>query len=93
MSDKIYIVKEGEKEKDKVLTPNLYGEYKNISLTYDEYLKLKEQVKEHNDTMIDKLSRYVESSEKAYKNHYVTIINWYEQDKEKLITFLFHSGI
>ena len=34
--------------------------------------------------MIDKLSRYIESSGKTYKNHYVTILNWYEQDKEKL---------
>ena len=62
----------------------LYGEYKNISLTDEEYQKLKDKLQGHTDTMIDKLSRYIESSGKTYKNHYVTILNWYEQDKEKL---------
>ena len=35
-------------------------------------------------TMIEKLSRYIKSSGKDYKDHYVTILNWYEQDREKL---------
>lgn len=34
--------------------------------------------------MIEKLSRYIKSSGKDYKDHYVTVLNWYEQDKEKL---------
>ena len=34
--------------------------------------------------MIEKLSRYIKGSGKDYKDHYVTILNWYEQDKEKL---------
>lgn len=34
--------------------------------------------------MIEKLSRYIKSSGKDYKDHYVTILNWYEQDREKL---------
>ena len=71
-------------EKDKILPPTPYGEYKNISLTDEEYQKLKDNLQGHTDTMIDKLSRYIESSGKTYKNHYVTILNWYEQDKEKL---------
>ena len=76
----IEIEKEGEIEKDKILPPTPYGEYKNISLTDEEYQKLKDKLQGHTDTMIDKLSRYIET----YKNHYVTIINWYQQDKEKL---------
>ena len=36
------------------------------------------------DTMIEKLSRYLKSKGTDYKDHYVTILNWYEQDKEKL---------
>ena len=74
---------EGER-KDQMSTPTPYGEYKNILLTDDEYGKLKEQLKEHTDTMIDKISRYIESKGTNYKNHYVTILNWYKQDKEKL---------
>lgn len=73
-----------EERKDQMSTPPPYGEYKNIFLTYDEYGKLKEKLKEHTDTMINKLSRYIESKGTNYKNHYVTILNWYEQDKEKL---------
>ena len=80
----IELEKEGEIEKDKILHPTPYGEYKNISLTDEEYQKLKDKLQGHKDTMIDKLSRYIESSGKTYKNHYVTILNWYEQDKEKL---------
>lgn len=34
--------------------------------------------------MIDKLSRYIKSTGRNYQNHYATILNWYEQDKEKL---------
>lgn len=39
--------------------------------------------------MIEKLSRYMESSGKTYQNHYVTILKWYEEDKEKLT----HKGL
>ena len=75
--DKVSIDK-GRVEQGNQTTPfSFYGEYKNISLTDEEYQKLKEQLKEHTDTMIDKLSRYIESRGKTYKNHYVTILNWY----------------
>ncbi len=38
----------------------------------------------HTDTMIEKLSRYIKSKGTDYQDHYVTILNWYEQDKDKL---------
>ena len=72
------------KEETQMSTPILYGEYKNIRLTDEEYQKLQEKMQGHIDTMIEKLSRYIKSSGKDYKDHYVTILNWYEQDKEKL---------
>ena len=34
--------------------------------------------------MIEKLSIYIKSTRKTYQNHYVTILNWYERDKDKL---------
>lgn len=34
--------------------------------------------------MIEKLSRYIKSKGTDYKDQYVTILNWYEQDKGKL---------
>ena len=82
--DKVSIDK-GRVEQGNQTTPfSFYGEYKNISLTDEEYQKLKDKLKEYTDTMINKLSRYIESRGTNYKNHYVTLLNWYEQDKEKL---------
>ena len=84
--DKVSIDKgrEGEIEKDKKYTPIFYGEFKNVRLSKEEYKKLKEKLNSHTDIMINKLSRYMESRGKNYQNHYATILNWYEEDKEKL---------
>ena len=76
--------REGEIEKDKKSTPIFYGEYKNVRLSKEEYEKLKEKLNSHTEIMINKLSRYMESSGKTYQNHYVTILKWYEEDKDKL---------
>lgn len=81
--DKVSIDK-GRGEKNQSAPFSFYGEYKNIRLTDEEYRKLQEKIQGHTDTMIEKLSRYIRSSGKDYKDHYVTILNWYEQDKEKL---------
>ncbi|WP_314025331.1 replisome organizer [Filifactor alocis] len=79
--DKVSIDK-GRVEQD---TPfSFYGEYKNIRLTDEEYRKLKDKLQGHTDMMIEKLSRYIKSTGKIYQDHYVTILNWYEQDKDKL---------
>jgi hypothetical protein len=83
----IELEKEGdiEIEKDNVLPhPNLFGEYQNVKLSDKEYESLKDKLGTHTETMIDKLSRYIKSSGRYYQDHYVTILNWYEQDKEKL---------
>ncbi|WP_425592250.1 hypothetical protein [Eggerthia catenaformis] len=34
--------------------------------------------------MIEKLSTYMQSTGRNYKDHYATLIHWYEQDKGKL---------
>ncbi|MDU4953680.1 MAG: replisome organizer [Clostridium sp.] len=73
----------GEQEKQPT-SFSFYGEYKNVRLTEEEYHKLEDKLQAHTDTMIEKLSRYLKSKGTDYKDHYVTILNWYEQDKEKL---------
>lgn len=70
----------------KVTSPIFYGEFQNISLTSDEYNSLQDKLKDYVQIMIDKLSRYIESTGKNYQSHYTTILNWYEQDKDKLST-------
>ena len=82
--DKVSIDKgRGEKENQAAPVP-FYGKYQNVRLTEEEYHKLKDKLQSHTDTMIEKLSRYIKSSGKYYKDHYVTILNWYEEDKDKL---------
>ena len=82
--DKISIDK-GRGEQENQSAPfSFYGEYQNVRLTDEEYHKLKDKLQGHTDTMIEKLSRYLKSKGTDYKDHYVTILNWYEQDKEKL---------
>ena len=34
--------------------------------------------------MIEKLSTYMQSTGRNYKDHYATLVHWYEQDKGKL---------
>ncbi len=76
-------------EKENTPTPppfsnNCYGEFKNISLSDEEYKKLSKKLEHHLEIMIDKLSRYIKSSGKDYKSHYATLLTWYDEDKEKL---------
>lgn len=74
----------GEEESPSPPNSKTYGEYKNIRLTDEEYRKLKDKLQGHTDMMIGKLSRYIKSTGKIHQDHYVTILNWYEQDKDKL---------
>ncbi|ERJ84395.1 phage replisome organizer protein [Peptostreptococcaceae bacterium oral taxon 113 str. W5053] len=87
----IELEKEGEIEK-RPLLHSFYGEYKNIRLTDEGYHKLKDKLKSHTEIMIEKLSRYIKSKGTDYKDHYVTILNWYEQDKERLSQINNKSG-
>ena len=77
----IELEKEGEIEK---ISPYFYGEYKNVSLTDEEYGKLKDKMQGHREEMIEKLSTYMQSTGRNYKDHYATLVHWYEQDKGKL---------
>ena len=82
--DKVSIDKGREEKENQAAPVSFYGEYQNVRLTEVEYHKLKDKLQSHTDTMIEKLSRYIKSSGKDYKDHYVTILNWYEEDKDKL---------
>ena len=51
----------------------MYGEFKNVKLTDEEYEKLKEKGLL---PYIEKLSSYIASKGKKYKSHYATILTW-----------------
>lgn len=61
-----------------------YGEFQNVNLSDEEYQRLKEKLKSHTNTMVEKLSRYMQSSGKTYQDHYATLLHWYEKDEEEL---------
>ena len=58
----------------------IYGRYKNVSLTLSEYDALKNDYPLYADKYIEKLSEYMETSGKRYNNHYATILSWLKQD-------------
>lgn len=59
-----------------------HGEYNNVLLTDEELDKLKTEFSDYKDR-IERLSSYVASTGKKYKNHYATIRNWARKDREK----------
>jgi hypothetical protein len=69
--------KENEKESGTVG----YGEYGNVFLTDGDLEKLKREFPGDYQERIDKLSRYMESSGKRYRNHLATIRNWARREE------------
>lgn len=66
-------------EEDKKSTKHKYGEYKNVLLTDDEFEKLKSEFADYQQR-IERLSSYMASTGKSYKNHLATIRNWARRD-------------
>jgi hypothetical protein len=58
----------------------IYGRYKNVSLTPSEYESLKNEYPVYADKYIERLSEYMETKGKSYSNHYVTILSWLKWD-------------
>lgn len=70
------------KPEDKQAKPirHKYGEYKNVLLSDEELSKLQAEIPCWQE-MIERLSSYMESSGKKYKNHLATMRNWYRKDQ------------
>ena len=75
--------KKGKKDK-KVKKGTIYGEFKNVKLTDEEYQKLKDSLNSELQSMIERLSGYMESKGVTYKSHYATILNWKRSDDAKI---------
>ena len=74
----------GEEENPPPPNSKTYGEFQNVNLSDEEYQRLKEKLKSHTNMMVEKLSRYMQSSGKTYQDHYATLLHWYEKDEEEL---------
>lgn len=58
-----------------------YGDYSNVLLSDDDLAKLKAEFPADWENRIQRLSEYMASSGKSYKNHLATIRNWARRDK------------
>ena len=64
-------------------TRHKYGIYKNVLLTDEDMEKLKSEFPDDWRNRIERLSDYIASSGKTYKNHLATIRVWAKKDKER----------
>ena len=64
-----------------ICTRHKYGQYSNVLLTDDDIEKLKNEIPNYEE-YIERVSEYVASSGKKYKNFLATIRNWYRKDQE-----------
>lgn len=64
-------------------TRHKYGTYKNVFLTDEDMEKLKSEFPDDWQNRIERLSDYIASSGKTYKNHLATIRVWAKKDKER----------
>lgn len=58
-----------------------YGSYKNVLLNDEDYAKLQQEFPHDYTDRIERLSEYMASTGKSYKNHLATIRNWAKRDK------------
>ena len=77
-----------EIEKERELKPGraapaAYGRYKNVILTYTELSELKAELPDKWEYYIDRLSGYIASTGRKYKNHAATIRRWAADDTAK----------
>ncbi len=60
-----------------------YGRYKNVFLSDEELTELQTELPTLWQTYIDRLSEYMASTGKQYRNHAATIRRWAAEDKKK----------
>lgn len=74
-----------DKDKNKSISKkspcHKHGEYQNVLLSDDDLEKLKAEFPADWDQRIQRLSEYMASSGRSYKNHLATIRNWARRDK------------
>lgn len=86
--DNIYISpseieKAPEKPKKEKIVRHKYGEYSNVLLSDEQFEKLKAEFPSDYQERIERLSSYMQSTGKSYKDHLATIRNWARKDKEQ----------
>lgn len=62
-------------------TRHKFGEYQNVLLTESDVKKLKDEFPTDWEERVERLSAYMASTGKRYKNHLATIRNWARRDR------------
>lgn len=75
--------KDGKEAAPPKPTRHKYGLYKNVLLTDEEYKNLQEEFPHDYTERIERLSEYMASTGKKYKNFLATIRNWAKKDVQK----------
>ena len=76
-----------EKTKKEKPVRHKHGEYNNVLLSDEDFEKLKAEFPSDYQERIERLSSYMASTGKSYKNHLATIRNWARKDKEQNNTY------
>lgn len=79
-TDEIRVDKNNEEAAPPKSTRHKYGLYENVLLTDEDFEKLKEEFPHDYMERIERLSEYMASSGKKYKNFLATIRNWAKKD-------------
>ena len=74
--------KENSVDKPPKQTRHKYGYYKNVLFTDDDLEKLKAEFPTDWEQRIERLSEYIASTGKSYKNHLATIRAWARKDNQ-----------
>lgn len=67
------------KDRDKA-PKHKHGEYQHVLLTDEQYEKLSQDLGDKTAEYIRRLDEYIEMKGAKYKNHYLTIKNWFRKD-------------
>lgn len=62
---------------------HMYGQYRNVLLSDEEMEKLMKEYPNDYQKRIERLSEYMASTGRIYKNHLATIRSWAKRDEEK----------
>ena len=79
----IEIELEKERELEKGQAARAYGRYQNVFLTEKELSELQAEIPDLWKSYVERLSEYMASTGKTYKNHAATIRRWAAEDKKK----------
>lgn len=66
-----------------VMQRSVFGKYKNVCLTEEEYAQLRADYPYRIDSLIEELSSYMAATGKIYKNHEAALRNWANRETMK----------